>query len=71
MKRRFSDQVKESICIDYIRPITHLTMEELAEKYSCSLGTIYNILDEFPILRRGRGKDLAKRQARIDYADKT
>lgn len=71
MKRKFSDQEKENICMDYIRPRTHITMEELAAKYSCSIGTIYNILDEYNILRRGRGRDLAKRQARRGYADKT
>lgn len=71
MNRKFSGQEKESICIDYIRPKTHLTMEKLAEKYNCSVGTIHNILEEYQILRRGRGRgrgcDLEKRERNVQF----
>tara|TARA_Y100000310_G_C20269489_1_gene617349 strand:- start:218 stop:442 length:225 start_codon:yes stop_codon:yes gene_type:complete len=68
MKRIFTDREKGNICLDYITPVTHLTLAELARKYDCSIGTIYNILEEYNISRRGRGKDLAQRQARSGFA---
>lgn len=57
-KKKFTDFQERMVVADYLGG---LTIQRLAEKYRCSVGNIYNILDQYGVNRRGRGKDRSPR----------